>query len=189
VDAAALLFARDGYAATPMRAIAVEAGVSVQSVNLAGPKSSLLLAAFERTFAGDEGPHPLIERPELAGILANPDPAVALVGYVGFLASANERAAGIWRALDAAADVDEFVRAAAQDLEKRRRHDMALGAQLISDRGLIAKADVDAAADVLGFLTSPHAYLYFVEESGWSRQRYEEWLATAISRLVLGAGH
>ena len=185
VDAAALLFARDGYAATPMRAIANEAGVSAPSVHLAGPKSALLLAAFERTFAGDEGKHSLTERPLMADILGEADPATLLARYVDFIGAANARSAGIWSALVAAADVDALVRAASVDLERRRRRDMTLGAQLLVSRGLIAESRADDAADVLGFLTSPQSYLYFVDESGWDRARYQAWLATSIQRLVL----
>ena len=155
------------------------------TVHLAGPKSALLLAAFERTFAGDEGQHPLIERPLMADILGEPDPATLLLRYVDFIGAANARSAGIWRAFVAAADADELVRAASADLERRRRRDMALGAEMLVSRGLIAESRADQAADVLGFLTSPQSYLYFVDSSGWDRGKYQEWLATSIERLVL----
>ena len=185
MDAAALLFARDGYATTPMRSIAAEAGVSIQSVNLAGPKSSLLLAAFERTFAGDEGSHSLLERPELREILAEPDPRVALARYAAYLAAANNRSAGIWGALNAAADADELVRVAAADLESRRRRDMSLGVAGLAERGLVAEESVGVAADVLGLLTSPTTFLYLTRECGWSLSQYEGWLATSITALVI----
>lgn len=183
VDAAGRLFVRDGYAATPMRAIADEAVVSIQSVHLAGPKSSLLLAAFERTFAGDEGRHSLLERPEMRAVLAEEDPRQALAAYVAYIAAANRRSAGIWRALAAAADADEVVRAAALDLDTRRRGDVRTGVEQLAERGLIG--DIDEAADVLGYLTSATTYEYFVRDSGWSDERYEGWLAASIARLVL----
>ncbi len=59
IDAAARLFIRDGYVATSLKAIAAEADVSVPTVHANGPKHALLIAAFERTFAGDEGRHSL----------------------------------------------------------------------------------------------------------------------------------
>lgn len=186
VDAAATLFIRDGFAATPLRAIAAEAGVSVQSVHLAGPKSALLLAAFERTFAGDEGRHPLSERPEMVAILAEDDTAVMLSRYVAFIAMANERSAAIWTALVAAADADAHARAAAADLEERRRSEMVGGAHLMLSRGLIAPDAIAETADVLGFLTAPHTFVYFVLESGWTVDRYREWLRVGIERLVIG---
>ena len=186
VDAAARLFVRDGFAATPLRAIAVEAGVSVQSVHLAGPKSALLLAAFERTFAGDEGRHPLSERPGMSAILAEPDIATMLSLYVAFIAAANERSAPIWTALVAAADADEQARAAAADLEARRRGEMTGGAQLLLSRGLVTPESVAETADVLGFLTAPQTFVYFVIDSGWTVDRYREWVQRGIERLVIG---
>lgn len=188
IDAAARLFARDGYAATPIRAIAQEAGVSVQSVSLAGPKASLLVSAFERSFAGDDDQLPLMERPELARILEQSDHAVMLQQYVAFIAEGNERASGIWRALMAAADADDAVREVAAGVDRRRRSDIAGGADLLVGLGLVSPERRDQAADVLGFLTVPSTYLYFVEQSGWSRQQYEQWLLPAIMRLVFDDG-
>jgi AcrR family transcriptional regulator len=185
VDAAGRLFIRDGYAATPLKAIAAEAGVSVQSVHLAGPKSSLLLAAFERTFAGDEGRHPLSERPELRAIMAEPDNAVALTMYIDFLAVANQRSAAIWRALEAAADADPAARAAAEDLESRRLAEMQTAAQFFLSRGLIEANAMDYAAEQFGFLTQPRTFLYLVSGRGWSIAQYKGWLRSALEKLVL----
>src|SRR5690349_21444219 len=88
VDAAAALFTRDGYQGTTMAAIATAAGVSVQSVHLAGPKSALLMAAFETAFAGDEGPQPLAVRPALVEIMSLADSAEAIGRYVEYIALA-----------------------------------------------------------------------------------------------------
>ena len=112
VTVAGRLFARDGYFATPLRAITAEAGVSVQSAHLSGPKSSLLLAAWEHAFAGDEGARSLLQRPAMAQILAELDSAVALSHFVAFIVEANARGAGIWRAMWTAADADPQRRAA-----------------------------------------------------------------------------
>jgi AcrR family transcriptional regulator len=184
VDAAGRLFVRDGYAATPLRAIAQEAGVSVQSVHLAGPKSALLIAAFERTFAGDEGRHPLYERPALAAIIAEPDAQKAIGLYVDFIAEANERSAGIVRAMHAAAHADPVARDAAADLDARRRNDVGHGASLFASRGLIPDSAAAEFADVLGFLTAPETYLYFVEGSGWSTEAYRQWLVQGLRDLL-----
>ncbi|HEY8912609.1 TetR/AcrR family transcriptional regulator [Lacisediminihabitans sp.] len=185
ITAAGRLFARDGYFATPMRAIAAEAGVSVQSVHLAGPKSSLLLAAWEHAFAGDEGAHSLLERPAMAQILAEPDSTVALTRFVAFVVEANARGAGIWRAMRTAADADPQVRAAASAQDARRRADLALGAGWFASRGLVDPSNQNIAADVLGFLTAEESFLYFVEDSGWPLERYQEWLLQSIQLLIL----
>ncbi len=73
VDAASTLFVRDGYGATPMRAIAQEAGVSVQTVNLQGPKHALLLAAYERALTQSDGCSTLNEAEPVRSIVAETD--------------------------------------------------------------------------------------------------------------------
>lgn len=183
VDAATRLFVRDGYAATPIRAIALEAGVSTQTVHLHGPKHLLLIAGFERAFAGDEGSHALAERPALVEIMSTPDTAQAIEAYLGFLADANARAAGIMRALVAAAEADPGARAAAADLETRRRRDMAIAAGWFVSRELIEPADAERAADLLSVYTGPGAYLQLVETSGWSHEAYRAWLRTMLGGL------
>ena len=89
--------------------MAEDAGVSVQSVHLAGPKASLLLAAYEVALVGDEGAHSYLERPAMQLILAEPDSAIAVAAFVDFLVQSYARAADIWAALRAAADVLGFL--------------------------------------------------------------------------------
>ena len=186
VDAAGELFVRDGYVATSMKAIAA-AGVSAPTVHLNGPKHALLIAAFERAFAGDEGRHSLTERPALQAIIAEPDTDAALAAYAAFLADANARAAGLMRAMALAADADPGAREAVIDLEHRRRRDMMLGAGFLVQRGLVPPDQQERAAHLLGLYTGPDAYLHLVDQGGWTREQYEEWLRGAIRSLFASA--
>lgn len=184
IDAAAKLFVRDGYVATSLKAIANEADVAVPTVQLQGSKHSLLIAAFEVAFAGDEGTHSLTDRPELAAILREPDLEVAVDRYVDFLDDANHRAAGIVRAMAAAADADPAARAAFEELESRRHRDMLIAASWFAGRDLIPEASVPEAADILGHITSADAYLYFTGARGWSRARWKRWTAHRLAHLA-----
>jgi AcrR family transcriptional regulator len=185
VQTAGALFARGGYQGTTMTAIATEAGVSVQSVHLAGPKSALLMAAFELSLAGDEGTHPLHERPALAAVMALP-PAEALPAYVHFLAQANARTAGIDHALYVAAETDDAVAALVADLNERRHHDIRMAITWCDAHGLLGDdVDADERTETLTHLVSPGTYRFFVHERGWSDEHYERWLSDAIDRLVL----
>ena len=185
VAAAGHLFAAQGYVSTTMAAIAREAGVSVQSVHLAGPKSALLMASFEVALAGDEGTHPLHERPAIAQTMTLP-PDEALPAYVSFLAEAIARTAGISRALYVAAETDETIAALVADLDERRHRDIRAGILWCIDRGVLqGDIDVDQRTDVLTHLVSPETYRFFVRERGWSDDLYREWLLGAIERLVL----
>ncbi|GAA3034120.1 TetR/AcrR family transcriptional regulator [Microbacterium dextranolyticum] len=183
VEAAARLFIRDGYVATSIKAIAAEAGVSVPTVHLNGPKHALLIAAFERTFAGDEGRHSLTERPELVSIMSESDTDTAIARYVDFLIDANRRAAAIVRAMLAAADSDDQVRAAYLDLEMRRHRDMTIAAGWFLQRGRIRVDQLADAADVLGLLTGADPWTHLIVVRGWDIAAYRSWLIAQLTRL------
>ncbi|WCO68054.1 helix-turn-helix domain containing protein [Iamia majanohamensis] len=186
VDAAASLFSERGYQGTTLQAIADAAGVSVQSVHLAGPKGALLMAAFETTFAGDEGTHPLAERPALVEIVAIVDSSEALDRYVELIAHANERSAGIWDALRTAAQTEEAIARSLADLATRRAGDLGTGAAWLEQRRLLEpQADLSQVADVLGLITGPDTYRHFVVDRVWPLERYQRWMRHAIDRLLL----
>ncbi len=189
VSAAASLFSEHGYQGTTMAAIADVAGVSVQSVHLAGPKGALLMAAFEMAFAGDEGSHPLADRPALVDIMATADSSEALDRYVEYIAHANERSAGIWDALRTAAQTDDAMARSLADLEERRAGDLGTGAAWLRQRRLLERrADLNQVADVLGLITGPDTYRHFVLDRRWPRDRYQRWMRHAIDRLLVAQG-
>lgn len=184
VDAAATLFAREGYLATTMKAIAEEAQVSVQSVHLAGPKAALLIAGFERMFAGDEGRHSLSERPAMQEIMARADAGEAIAAWLDFVADANRRTARLWRAMFVAAETDDLAADAVADLERRRRADMGIAAGWAAQRGLVREGEEHAVADELSYVVGPETYDFFVMRAGWSDERYRAWLEGAIGHVL-----
>ncbi|WP_291036454.1 TetR/AcrR family transcriptional regulator [Herbiconiux sp.] len=184
IAAASTLFVRDGYVATSLKAIAKEANVAVPTVQLQGSKHSLLIAAFEVAFAGDEGTHSLAERADVAAIMAEPDFATAIDRYVTFLDDANQRAAGIIRAMGAAADADPAARAAYDELEQRRHRDMLLAAGWFASRNRIPDDRIPDAADILGYITGADAYLHFTHTRGWTRDRWKAWTAHQLTHLA-----
>ncbi|MCS5717947.1 TetR/AcrR family transcriptional regulator [Herbiconiux sp. CPCC 205763] len=188
LDAAAACFARSGYAGTSLADIAAEAGVSVETVKLSGPKRALLLAAFEQAFAGSEGPQTIAERDVGRGILQLEDDQV-VAGFVHFVAEANRRTSGLWAGFLSAASSDALVRQELDDLLLRRRADFLAAVAEFERRGLIGPVLDDGSrrelADILSFVASPESHEQLVTQSGWSMERYEAWLRDAVARLVL----
>jgi AcrR family transcriptional regulator len=186
VEAAARCFERAGYAATTMKAIAAEAGVSVETVNGHGPKGDLLFAAFELAFAGREGDAPIGDLPELQEAFAPSDPAEFVAAGIHVLFDAFARSVGIWRALSAAADVDAAVAARLEGVLTRRRAEFAQVVAQLAERGAEV-GDAATLTDVLIGLVNHDSYHQFVIVSGWDRVRYEAWVSRMIL-LNLGAG-
>ena len=189
LDAVATLCSRDGYAATTLKAIAAEAGVSLPSVTLAGSKAALLIAAFERRFSGDEGRQSLAERPAMAEIMALPDTEVAVGRWLDYVADANRATAALSRAMVTAAEADALAAVAVEDLAARRASDMQLAAGWCAHRGLIDPADVATTAIELGYLIGPETYAYFVEQSRWSGDEYRRWLERSLRHVLPGLAH
>lgn len=167
-----------------MNDIAREADVSVQSVRLAGPKAALLIAAFERTFAGDEGRHSLSERPAMAEIMSRADPVDAMRGWLDYVSNANRRTAGLVRAMTVAAETDAMAAEAVADLNRRRRSDIRLAAQWLVERGMLRSTSIERATDELNHLVGPETYAFFVLHSGWTEATYREWMETTLLGLL-----
>ncbi|MDT7576721.1 MAG: hypothetical protein QOH17_3054, partial [Pseudonocardiales bacterium] len=75
VDAAAELFVAEGYGTTTLEQIAKRAGVAVQTVYFHfGNKRTVLKEAVDVAAVGDDEQVPLLERPWLEELHAEPDP-------------------------------------------------------------------------------------------------------------------
>src|SRR4051794_40624557 len=73
LDAASRCFLEKGYAATTMKDVAAEAGVSVQTVFGQGSKASLLLGCVDRAVVGDDDEVPFAQRELFVRLVAAPD--------------------------------------------------------------------------------------------------------------------
>lgn len=180
LDACQALFVQRGYTSTTLQQVADMAGVSVQSVHLAGTKASLMTAILHRAFTGDEKFVSLLERPEFAAIMDDDDTGRALGRYVEFVVAANSRIADLHHAASLAADADRSIGAELERSELRRLDDIHTGSVWFVHRGLISASDVGEFADVLSYLTSPQTYRYFTVERGWNNERFTRWLRSSI---------
>src|SRR3954449_8004364 len=78
LDAAGRCFLEKGYAATTMKDVAAQAGVSVQTVFGQGSKAALLLACVDRAVVGDDEEVPLAERDLFVQLVQAPERAAKL---------------------------------------------------------------------------------------------------------------
>lgn len=186
LEAAGRCFAEKGFTTTTLGAIAEAAGVSVETVQIHGPKKKLLLRALESTSAGVPDVQSILEVPEARAVMEEPDPRAALVGLARFAASLNARFGRLWQAVAAAAQGDDDIAAAYAELQSLIRADFVKVAEAQVGKGG-ARADVSTKelADTLWVLTSPYQYELLVAEAGWSEKRYGAWLERIIVEAVL----
>ncbi|MFD9903265.1 TetR/AcrR family transcriptional regulator [Streptomyces sp. NPDC059063] len=178
LGAARGLFAERGYARTPIRLIAQQAGVAPQTLYAHfGSKAGVLIGLVD--LLDDEAGIP--------DLLAASDGVTDPVELLGTLArisrQVRERCGDIVTILDSGAAVDPDI-AATQD-EAGRRH--RLGVETVVDRIRAAGHAIDPrAADIVIALLSAGVHDSLVTEGGWSYDDYEAWLKRTLATVVLG---
>jgi AcrR family transcriptional regulator len=185
--AAAKLFVEPGYAATPLTAVAAEAGVAVQTVYAVfGSKRQLLSQMVDVTIAGDDDPVALPDRAFVAEIAALPDPRAKLARYARHLSATNARVADVIIALAGAASADPDAAEIWRKHTDERRHGMGrFAAELAATGELRPDHDVESAADVLWLAMDIRNYDWLVRRRGWSPQRYERWYVDTVAAAIL----
>ncbi|WP_262698094.1 MULTISPECIES: TetR/AcrR family transcriptional regulator [Streptomyces] len=178
LDAARGLFAERGYARTPIRLIAQEAGVAPQTIYAHfGSKAGVLTGLVD--LLDDEADIPdlmtasegMTDPGELLGMLAKASRQV------------RERCGDIVTILASGAAVDPDI--AATQNEAGRRH--RLGVEMIIDRIRASGHTIDPrAADIAVALLSGGVHDSLVADAHWSYDDYETWLKRTLTTAVLG---
>lgn len=179
VDAARDLFAANGWAATGMRDVATAAGVAVETVySHFSSKRGVLLAVADAAVVGDDAPIPLAQRAEFQSIGEGRRPA-RIRAAARLLTAVQVRTTTVAKLLREAAPADEEIAELLQSTRERQRRDIATALQL-----MIGRAPTTSERDGVWALTSPEVYLLLVEESDWTSEQYESWIAETLERAV-----
>ena len=168
------LFAREGYTATTVAAVAGAAGVSAQTVyNAFETKAALLKVAYDITLAGDDADVPLADRPDVQALYELTDPAQFLHGYAALGRGLLERVAPLTLQVHAGAAAGE---ADLVDLVETLNGERLIGTGFAARR--VAELDalrphlsVDDARDSIWTLNSFEIWHLLVDLRGQSPQR------------------
>ena len=179
--AARLLFARDGYAATTLRAIAAEAGVAIQTVYAVyGSKAGI--ARTLRDLA--------VDQPEAGAAftdaLGQGSPGESVDLFARSIRLRWELAGDIVAVLDDAARADAGLRPEVELALAARRQGVTVFARTLFERHGLPVDPVRTTAILLA-LTLPEVHAELVDAQGWTEDAYESWLAASMRREVLGA--
>jgi AcrR family transcriptional regulator len=187
VDAAQRAFERDGYRATTMEAIALDAGVSLKTVYVAfATKSNLLRAVWDLVLKGDADDTPVAERPWYLEVVEERDPERQLRLNARNARVVKERIAAMLAAIRDASSIDPDAR----ELWALIQSDFYANQRVIVEAvhhngGLAAGLDVTRATDILWTLNHPDVWLLLVDERGWTAEQFEDWFADTTCQLLL----
>jgi AcrR family transcriptional regulator len=187
VEAAAMLFVRDGYSATSISAIAEEAGVAVPTVYASlRSKANILRAVVDLTVRGDDEAAPLASRAGWQEMEGHQDPRHQLALFAHLHRQICDREAAVFAQLEAAAGCDPEATQllAAHDgrrYETQRRLARGLHRRKQLKPGLTARQ----AADLIWTLASERTYLALVRDRGWKPDSYERWVGEQLVAALL----
>ena len=186
VLAARDLFARDGFRATTVTAIAARAGVSPESIYKGfGTKAALAKAVFDIVIAGDDEPVPVAERPAMQAVLKEPDVRRKIVMFVEGLAQRQARSAQVQILIRDGRHVDDSLVPIWAKLNDEGLAGMTmLGRHLLETGQLRDGLDLAEVRDVLWNYLAIDTYERLVLTQGWPLERYTSWLARAITSAI-----
>jgi AcrR family transcriptional regulator len=183
VDAARALFLERGYQATTIDAISDQSDVPAPTVyRLFSSKLGILKALLDVSIAGDDQAQSLPERPPVAALLAEPDPAKLLAGFASITVAINARSSDVYRILSSASGSDPAAAVLLADYQRQRDDGQGrIARSLARARALRPGLRERDAADLIHALMSPELYRLLVVDRGWTLERYEEWLAKVLA--------
>lgn len=179
VHAAHDLFVANGWAATGMREVATTAGVALETVYAHfSSKRGLLRAVADMAVVGDDASVPLAQRPEFLAIGQGRRPA-RIRAAAQLLTAVQIRTATVAKLLREGASADAEIAEMLQASRDRQRQDVATALELI-----VGRPPTTAERDGVWALATPEVYLLLVEESGWSPEQYEAWVAATLEHVI-----
>ncbi|MEV0062790.1 helix-turn-helix domain-containing protein [Nocardia sp. NPDC050718] len=177
--AARRLFVAQGWAATTVREVAREAGVSAPTVYSAyGSKTGLVQAIVDAADLSADGPRMLAELDAAAG-----DPPRQLAAMAGYDRRLFERAADVIALVREAGRTEPELATTYRDA-RRRADDVRVQVFTSWPDGTL-RDDLDTAVDIYAALCTIDVFTTFTTERGWSPDRVEKWWATTLSRELL----
>jgi AcrR family transcriptional regulator len=186
VEAATAVFLERGFAGATMRLIAQRAGVSLPLVELQfGTKGRLLKAAIDIAIAGDDEPVAVLERSWTEAAARAPTVPAFLAVVAGVLGPAQQRSAGLVLAVFEAASTDAELADLAQQMTAQR----AATASWIVDEMRRREPSRTGASraeeiDTVWILMDPAVFDRLTRQREWTLQRYQQWFAGSIARLL-----
>lgn len=178
-EAARVLFSQHGYGATTLAAIAVEAGVAVQTVYAVyGSKAGILRALRVE----------VVRQPEadalFEGAIQATSPEQKLELFAGSIRMRWEYGHDIVEIHEDAAATDPTLRVEVETVLAMRRSGIGRLARSL-EGDLAAGVGVPRATAILDALTLPAVYRELIGVQGWTPDEFEAWLTATLKEQLV----
>jgi AcrR family transcriptional regulator len=186
LEAAAVLFERDGYVRTTVKAIADEADVAADTVYAVfGSKGRVLTALIDlRLTDGAPGMTNVLERPEFAAIREERDQRKQIAMYARASRDTLARVRPIFNLMRTAADVDEEMAGIYREMQGYRLRNAQTVVEWIAANGKL-RMPVKRAVEIVWGIASPELTNMMIEGIGWTEDECFAWFEDVIARTLL----
>src|SRR5258706_14055556 len=187
VEAARSLFVSRGYAGATLEAIAQQAGVAVETVYASfGNKRAVLSKLIDVSLVGDDQPIPLLQRPGPQTVLHETDQRGQIELFVNDIYEIMGRMAPIFDIMRFAAKTEPDISQMFQNILNARVQGMMTFVRAIMKNGPLREGlTPENAAETIWVLTSGEVFILFITNRGWTETQYKQWMADALTRLLL----
>lgn len=184
LEAAAELFAAEGYTRTTLAKIAAEAGVSAETVQGQGPKAALLMAAIEHIAFGVIGEDNVLNLEIGRELIAVDDPTQAVDAFVSATIDVHAKTAPLAPALFGGANADPELKRYLDGLYVSITLQIRRILEAFRDRGWL-RHDVpfDELVMTAVALGGIDTHLLTMRE-GWSVDTYRSWLRRMLAEAI-----
>jgi AcrR family transcriptional regulator len=188
LEAAQRLFERDGYVATTVDDIAVEAGVALKTVYSAfTTKAGLLRAVWDLLLKGDADEAPVAARAWYRSVLVEPRGDRQLRLLAAGACSVKIRIGGLLKVIRSASAIDLDSAALWQLIQSDFYENQRAIVSTLDARGALRSGlGATEATDILWTLNHPDVWLLLVGERGWTPEAFEAWFADTVCQQLLG---
>jgi len=187
LDAAQRVFADKGYASSTIEAIALTAGVAVDTVYAGfGSKRGLLSSLMDVRVGGDDEPVALLDRSGPQTVRREPSQKRQLEAFAKDITPIIERARPVDDIMRGAAAVDSEIATLRTRIQELRFQNMLKFVSWVTANGpLRGGVSDEAAAAIVWSLTSPDMHRLLRVDRAWTMERYMEWLAETLTLTLL----
>lgn len=173
------LFTTKGWVNTGMREVARDAHIAVETLYSHYPsKRKLFDAVMDHAVMGDDEPVAVADRPEFLAI-GRGRRADRIRAAASLVAAIHGRTAPFAKLIREAATTDDEIAELLRATRTRQRADVEAGLALI-----LGRPPTDDERDGAWAILSPEVCLLLIQESGWSLDRYEQWLSDTLTRVL-----
>ena len=188
LTAANKLFNERGYAGATIEAIATEAGVASETIYAVFKNKGKILVSLVNFLSASRAEErvPLLERVGPQAVAMERDQRRQLQLFAQVVANNLEGNASLSEIILVAAKTDPEIEKITQQFIKQRRQHMGVAVHQIAANGPFREnMDEEYAIDTVWTLASPEVFLLLTRDLGWAKDKYTQWLAETLIKVLL----